>query len=115
MIERLGKRTVAVIMLTFLAVYAVNVGFFIHTHVIDGKNIAHSHFYVEKSDTPAHTHTAMQVRTIDFLSCLLMTLVPCLILLMFRQKWRIMNIVHLSKIPKIVLRSYNLRAPPHFD
>ncbi|MBP1616907.1 MAG: hypothetical protein H6Q14_734 [Bacteroidetes bacterium] len=49
--------------------YAASVSLFVHTHVVNGVTIVHSHPYSKNSDgNPAHQHSGTQIELIHQLS-----------------------------------------------
>ncbi|MDD3495746.1 MAG: hypothetical protein PHU11_07675, partial [Dysgonamonadaceae bacterium] len=53
------KEISAYLLLALFASYYVSTSFFLHTHVVDGKTVVHSHFYFPSTENkaPSHQHS----------------------------------------------------------
>ncbi len=98
--------------------YYISITMFYHSHVINGEEIVHSHFYIatnNTSDDPVkHTHSQYELFTLQIISQFVTTVVTVGIFL--RMTRFLMNefLIPLSEsIPEITpLFSYSLRGPP---
>lgn len=52
--------------------YMAGITLFPHTHLINGKNVTHSHPYSQAPDTGNHTHTAAEFTLLAHLSAVVM-------------------------------------------
>jgi hypothetical protein len=64
------KEISAYLLLALFASYYVSTSFFLHTHVVDGKTVVHSHFYFPSTENkaPSHQHSIHAFGAISFLS-----------------------------------------------
>jgi len=64
------KEISAYLLLALFASYYVSTSFFLHTHVVDGKTVVHSHFYFPSTENKAasHQHSIHAFGAISFLS-----------------------------------------------
>ncbi|MDR1338594.1 MAG: hypothetical protein LBK58_00810 [Prevotellaceae bacterium] len=63
-----GKRLFAGFLLTLFCSYMAGITCFVHSHVVDGQLITHSHPYRGTPDNPGHSHTGSQFLLIELLS-----------------------------------------------
>lgn len=111
------KEISAYLLLALFASYYVSTSFFLHTHVVDGKTVVHSHFYFPSTENkaPSHQHSIHAFGAISFLSHFFFTG------LFFTFSLHVFNrYLHHHKYRKnsypyfqqIFVRSNGLRAPP---
>ncbi len=72
------KRLTALLLLLLFLAYTGSTGLFFHTHIINGKTVVHSHFYLVKDTTNStpystggaaqHRHSKAELTLIDLLS-----------------------------------------------
>ncbi|MDR0714284.1 MAG: hypothetical protein LBF89_08520 [Bacteroidales bacterium] len=58
----------ACFLLVLFCSYMVSITCFVHSHVVNGQFVTHSHPYKGTPDNPGHSHTAAQFVSIAFLS-----------------------------------------------
>jgi hypothetical protein len=107
------RRTLAGFMFLLFCSYTISLTCFVHSHIVDGRRITHSHPYKGVPDNPGHGHTAAQFIAIDLLShfeTLSATFAGLLFAvaakIIIRQPFRI------AVYRQIQIRYYALRAPP---
>jgi len=111
------KEISAYFLLALFASYYVSTSFFLHTHVVDGKTVVHSHFYFPSAEnkTPTHQHSIHALGAISLLSHFFSTGLFAIIALqvfncyLYHHKYR-KNSYPYSQ--QIFVRSNGLRAPP---
>ena len=100
-------------LLTLLVSYTANTAFFVHTHIVDGQLVTHSHPYRGTPDNPGHGHSTAQFQTIAQLSYLLLSGV---LAIAFTCSFAGKKVLRNLSIPyfgeKTRIFSFNLRAPP---
>ncbi len=107
------KHIITVILLTIFTVYYVDIGFFFHSHRIDGEIVSHSHFH-NKHHTQTGTHSATELNLISELSSFVgfPSITPFFIVAILA----LLGILSCNNITSKVLRShsvhFSLRAPP---
>lgn len=55
-------------LLSLFVGYVCGITLFMHSHIINGEEITHSHFYNGSAEQPNHTHTQQQAKVISALS-----------------------------------------------
>ncbi|MDR0658291.1 MAG: hypothetical protein LBG18_05080 [Mediterranea sp.] len=107
------KLMIAVFLLSLFIGYQANITFFVHTHVVNGQMITHSHLYRGTPDNPGHGHTTAQIQTIADISLLLTTGIFIAVLSHFLSgKRTVRNLSVQYACGQRHPRPYSLRAPP---
>ncbi|MDR2468991.1 MAG: hypothetical protein LBD27_00710 [Tannerella sp.] len=107
------RRIVSVFLLTLFVSYVANTAFFVHTHMVDGQLVTHSHPYRGTPDNPGHGHSTAQFQTIAQLSYVLLSAVLSIAFTCsFAGKKALWNLSIPYAGEKACLFSFNLRAPP---
>jgi hypothetical protein len=105
--------TLASFLFVLFCSYMISITCFVHSHIVDGQRITHSHPYKGAPDNPGHSHTAAQFISIALLSHF-ETLGAAFAGLMYAVSVKI--IIRQSFCAFIYeqaqIRSYALRAPP---
>ena len=98
--------------------YYLSISLFYHTHLIDGKEISHSHFYWSHKDSNGnpvkHSHSKKQLLTIHVISHFVTTaalgfMVLGITLFLLYQLLVPLKAVVINSTPRY---GYSLRAPP---
>ncbi|MDR2382892.1 MAG: hypothetical protein LBD76_03290 [Prevotellaceae bacterium] len=100
-------------LLLLFCCYRVSITCFVHSHIVNGRLITHSHPYRGVPDNPGHSHNAAQLLLIEFLShIVIMSVVLAAIAHVFSGKifLRQTSCAFICKHAGIC--SYSLRAPP---
>jgi hypothetical protein len=93
--------------------YRVSVTCFVHSHIVDGQVVAHSHPYRGTPDSPSHSHTNAQFLSIEFLShIVILGAVSAVLAHVFSGKIIIRRLSRAFICKRVRIRSYVLRAPP---
>jgi hypothetical protein len=109
------KKFFAALMLAIFAAYFVSTNMFYHSHVVLGDTIVHSHpFKSDSNGKPIHSHNDKGYLTIQYLSCLLLSVI---IFTLIRDGISLNSseLVVKLKLNKVLSSSrlvYSLRAPP---
>jgi hypothetical protein len=107
------KSIISICLLALFISYLTNITFFVHTHIVNGQVITHSHPYCGTSDNPDHGHSAAQIHAIVQLSQLLAAGVLMIAFTCFvagKKINRNFSIPYFKESGWIF--SYSLRAPP---
>ena len=94
--------------------YRVSITCFVHSHVVDGRIITHSHPYRGVPDNPGHSHSSAQLLLIEFLSHIVMmsAISAAMAHVLFGKIFlRKTSCDFICKHAGII--SYSLRAPPY--
>jgi hypothetical protein len=93
--------------------YMINITCFVHSHIVDGRIITHSHPYEGTPDNPGHCHTTAQFISIALLSHFV-TLVATFAGLVHISSGKIIiqNLFRTFFWKQLQIRPYALRAPP---
>jgi hypothetical protein len=107
------KSIISLCLLALFISYLVSITFFVHTHIINGQTITHSHPYQGTPDNPGHEHSAAQIQTIAQLSQLLTSGVLTIAFACFLTGKKVLRNLSISCFWKNNwIFSYSLRAPP---
>lgn len=111
--NRRRSRIISALLLTLFVGYVANTTLFVHSHIIDGRLITHSHPYRGTADNPGHGHSQAQSQTIAQLSQLLATAAPTAVTTCSIAGKRIRRNLGLPSLRNNSLSlPYGLRAPP---
>ncbi len=98
--------------------YAASVSLFVHTHVVNGVTIVHSHPYSKNSDgNPAHAHSGTQIELIHQLSTFFAAdqIVSSIVIVSFFQLLEVILPFVFCSISKGIAGGLSrLRPPPAF-
>ncbi|MDR2140089.1 MAG: hypothetical protein LBP50_11160 [Tannerella sp.] len=101
------------LLLMFFISHLANTALFVHTHIVDGQYVTHSHPYQGTRDNPGHGHTPAQFQTIAHLLHSWSFAVSTLVFTCFLAGKRILRNPAVPCFGNgIRLFSYSLRAPP---
>ena len=100
--------------------YYLNITLFYHSHIINGIEVTHSHFYWKHSESQnnpiKHSHTKDQLFTIQIIShVLLTTIAGCLFLEAIQIAFRKL-VIYIKEYLRETYTSYgySLRGPPSY-
>ena len=109
------KRIISACLLALFVSYVANTTLFIHTHIVDGQLVTHSHPYRGAPDNPGHGHSSAQFQTIVQLSLLLAFAAPFIICSCFLAGKKCLRNSALSyHKANTKYYSFCLRGPPVF-
>ncbi|MDR1897880.1 MAG: hypothetical protein LBR10_13930 [Prevotellaceae bacterium] len=112
-IRKNKRHIVAAFLMMLFVSYLASITMFVHTHIVDGQIITHSHPYCGTPDNPGHSHTAAQFLTIAHLSNLLMTGASIFVFACFLAKKTIVrNFLSRYRFERSCSAPCSLRAPP---
>ncbi|MDR2533550.1 MAG: hypothetical protein LBC81_02045 [Tannerellaceae bacterium] len=107
------KRIISACLLAVFVSYVANTTLFVHTHIVDGQLVTHSHPYRGAPDSPGHGHSSTQLQTIAQLSLLLAYAAPAVIFACFLAgKRSLRNLSVTSHKANNKVYSFCLRGPP---
>lgn len=107
------RRILSVALLLLFACYYASATLFVHSHLIDGVQVVHSHFSFGE-DSSTHSHTKAEVQLIATLSSFVMVIVAAITLRPTDRKLLCVIVLpeSLCKDLSDYHRTISLRAPP---
>lgn len=66
--QHIRSANLSIVLLFLFVEYVASVTMFMHSHIIDGVVVSHSHFYAGSGEAPSHSHSTQQVKVIAQLS-----------------------------------------------
>lgn len=118
MLHKKVKSVLKVALPALFIYYAASVSLFVHTHVVNGVTIVHSHPYAKNSDgTPAHQHSGTQIELIHQLSTFFASdqIAPSVNIVSFSQLLEVIQPIVFCSISKGIVGGLSrLRPPPAF-
>ncbi|MDR0560293.1 MAG: hypothetical protein LBG92_08975 [Prevotellaceae bacterium] len=107
------KQVLSMFLMAIFTAYTINITFFVHTHIVNGQTITHSHFYCGTPDNPEHGHSSAQFQTIKLLSYLLASSIMAIFFACFLQEKKFIGNSPFNGFRNVdELFSFSLRAPP---
>lgn len=103
----------AFLLLLIFVEYVAGITLFMHSHIVNGDVIYHSHYYSGSAEAPNHTHSAQQLKVISALM-LYVALAATTMFALFSPICRVeeQSVESCCKAQQPSLLNLSLRAPP---
>ena len=62
--QHIRSANLSIVLLFLFVEYVASVTMFMHSHIIDGDVVCHSHFYAGSGEAPGHTHSSQQAKVL---------------------------------------------------
>lgn len=62
--QHIRSANLSIVLLLLFVEYVASVTMFMHSHIIDGVVVSHSHFYAGSGEAPGHTHSSQQAKVL---------------------------------------------------
>lgn len=66
-IKHIRSTRISLLLFLLFIEYVAGITMFMHSHIIDGDVVYHSHFYSGSAEAPAHNHSSQQAKVISAL------------------------------------------------
>ena len=66
--QHIRSANLSIVLLFLFVEYVASVTMFMHSHIIDGDVVYHSHFYADSAEAPGHTHSSQQAKVLSQLT-----------------------------------------------